>query len=452
MVSGAKDGGNANNEPASGKATHGRAAGGATRTLHARWALLEDGWAASANIAVDTDGRIAAISPGEPLPDATRMDVLVPGMPDAHCHAFQRGIAGLTEHASGAQGDSFWTWRERMYQAVEGLDPRTLQATALDLYRALRARGYTSVAEFHYVHRLGGSSAEESAAALVEAARQAGLRLILLPVLYRRGGLDGTPLSPRQQRFGLSLDEYGRLLQKLAPMARRSPHLSLGIAPHSLRAVGAQDLAEALKLRDDIIPGSPVHIHISEQVAEVEAAREFLGTTPIDWLCVNMPVDRRWVLVHATHASPSELELARSREAVICVCTTTEANLGDGAFDIERWWQLGGSLAIGSDSNVGLDPAEELRWLEYQARLRQQRRTLLVDAGSAHPGTSLWRRAVAGGRQALGCDQPGVAVGSPAELLALRHSDNSLSPDEALDDLVFAQRATLLTPVGPAPS
>lgn len=414
------------------------------KDFHARWAMTETGWLASANVRVGDDGRVIAIDAGRPLPGATPVDLLLPGMPNAHCHAFQRGIAGLTERASGHDGDSFWTWRERMYQAVEGLNPRSLQETALQLYRSLRARGYTSVAEFHYAHHLGGSSADETADALIQAAASEGLRLLLLPVLYRRGGLDDGPLAPRQQGFGMNLDDYGRLLQSLQALTSRHLHLSVGIAPHSLRAVSPADLDEALKLRNAIIPGSPVHIHISEQPAEVAAARQHLGTTPIQWLCANAPVDRSWVLIHATHASADELQLARARDAVICVCTTTEANLGDGAFDIERWWHLGGALAIGSDSNVGLDPAEELRWLEYQARLRQQRRSLLVDAGSAHPGTSLWRRAVAGGRQALGCQAAGISIGAPAELLALQLNDKSLTPDEALDDLVFAQRATVL--------
>jgi formimidoylglutamate deiminase len=409
------------------------------KIIHARWALLDSGWMQAANLAVGDDNLVTRIDSGCAPPGATVVDMLVPGMPNAHCHAFQRGIAGLTERASGTPGDSFWTWRERMYHAVQALDPESLRATALQLYRALRARGYTSVAEFHYVHRLGGSSAQETAAALVEAAAAAGLRLLLLPVLYRRGGLDGAALSPRQAGFGLSLDEYGKLLQDLQAMRADQPHLVPGIAPHSLRAVGADDLNEALKLRAAIIPGCPVHIHISEQAAEVDAARQYLGTTPIDWLCANAPVDRRWVLIHATHASATELQLARARDAVICVCTTTEANLGDGAFDIERWWGLGGALAVGSDSNVGIDPAEELRWLEYQARLRQQKRTLLIDDDCAHPGTSLWRRAVAGGRQAMGIDARGIGIGALAELSGLELSDPSLSPDEAMDDLVFAR-------------
>lgn len=416
------------------------------KSFHARWVLSDTGWLGPANVSVGDNGLIAAIEESAAAPGATAVDLLVPGMPNAHCHAFQRGIAGLTERAGGADGDSFWTWRQRMYQAVQALDARQLHEIALQLYRGLRARGYTSVAEFHYVHRLGGSSADETADALIQAAAGAGMRLLLLPVLYRRGGLDDSPLSARQQAFCMSLDDYGGLLQRLHARTRRDAHLSLGIAPHSLRAVGAADLDEALKLRNAIIPDGPVHIHISEQAEEVSAARQYLGTTPIDWLCANAPVDRNWVLVHATHATGKELRLARDRDAIVCICTTTEANLGDGAFDIERWWELGGALAIGSDSNVGVDPAEELRWLEYQARLRGQRRSRLVDAGCPHPGTSLWRRAVAGGRQAFGSRAAGIGIGAPAELLALQVSDRSLTPDEAMDDLVFSQRVTVIAP------
>ncbi len=414
------------------------------KTWHARWALTEDGWLASANVIVGPDGTIASIEAGAAAPGARRADLLLPGMPDAHCHAFQRGIAGLTERAGESGGDSFWTWRERMYRAVDALDARALHDVALALYRELRQRGYTSVAEFHYVHRPGGSSAFETSHALVEAAAAAGLRLLLLPVLYRRGGLDGASLSARQQPFGLALDDYGRLLQALAAHRANAPHLALGIAPHSLRAVGGADLEQVLRLREALLPGCPVHIHVSEQRAEVEDAVERLGTTPIAWLCDHAPVNRDWVLVHATHATADELRLVRARGAVICVCPTTEANLGDGAFDIEGWWQAGGALAIGSDSNVGVDPTEELRWLEYQARLRLERRTVLVATGSRHPGTSLWRRAVAGGRRALGCAVDGLAVGAPAELLEVRLTDPALTPDEAMDDLVFARRAASL--------
>ncbi|MEZ5738358.1 MAG: formimidoylglutamate deiminase [Burkholderiaceae bacterium] len=413
------------------------------KTVQARWALTETGWQASVKIAIGADGRIESLIPGAAKrADGAIADLLLPAMPNAHCHAFQYQIAGLTERAGGAD-DSFWTWRERMYEAVDALDAQRLYDTALQLYRRMRRNGYGSVAEFHYVHKAGGAPLE-MAQALIEAARAARLSLLLLPVLYCRGGFDDSPLSDRQQRFRLSLDEYGSLLQAIA--GRRADHagLSLGIAPHSLRGVGADDLARALELRQAIVPDCPVHVHIAEQQAEVEQSIAHLGTTPIRWLCDNAPVDARWVMIHATHAEPSELDLLADRDAVICLCTTTEANLGDGFFNLAHWWQRQGALAIGSDSNVGLDPAEELRWLEYQARLHQRRRTRLVDADCPHPGTSLWRRAVAGGRRAMAISQPGLSVGAPAELLSIRLSDTSLAPDEALDDFIFAQRVTAI--------
>ncbi len=435
-----------------------------TRLVDARWALTESGWQPSVRVTIGSDGRIRAIdATTAPTTVAavtaggvadTAVDILLPGMPNAHCHAFQRGIAGLTEGArrapAGEGDDSFWTWRERMYRAVDALDADRLHRIAVDLYRALKSRGYTSVAEFHYVHRPAGSSALDTASALIEAAAAAGVTLLMLPVLYRRGGLDGGPLSARQRRFGLDLDAYGSLLQSLVDLARRPGRPSaftVGIAPHSLRAVSAADLDAVLALRAALAPGCPVHLHISEQPAEVAAALRHLGTTPIDWLCAHAPVDHRWALIHATHATAAELQSVSERGAVICVCTTTEANLGDGAFDIEQWWRLGGALAIGSDSNVGLDPAEELRWLEYQARLRQGKRSMLLEPGLLHPGTSLWRRAVAGGRRAFGSDRSGLAVGAPAELIALDVSDGSMTPDEAVDDFVFAGRAVSLRPV-----
>ena len=311
---------------------------------------------------------------------------------------------------------------------------------------SLRARGYTSVAEFHYVHRLGGSSAEETAEALIAGgaggraapAAAAGAVPARRPRRQRR-------LSARQQGFGL---EPRRIRQAAADACRRrpaaGPHLSLGIAPHSLRAVGADDLGEALKLRErdpsrtarctstsaSRWPRWRRHATSSARRRSSGYARTRRSTGAGCWSTPPTQARRNW-------------QLARDRQAVVCVCTTTEANLGDGPFDIERWWQLGGALAIGSDSNVGLDPAEELRWLEYQARLRRQRRTL---AGRRRLGASRHQPvAPGGGRRTPGVRSrrmPASRVGAPAELLEIRLSDRALTPDEALDDLVFAQRAT----------
>jgi formimidoylglutamate deiminase len=438
--------------------------------IDARWALTETGWRAGVRLGIGDDGRIASLGDAPPGPDvfgdpraAARQaseppadlsaDIVVPGMPDAHCHASQYGIAGLAERP-GARAETFWSWRERMYTSLAALDAAALERNASLLYRRLRAAGYTSVIEFHYVHRLGAeagrraslATALESAQALVRAATAAGIGLLLLPVLYRWGGFDRAELGPRQARFALAREDYRRLFEALLAMAAdpaTGGRLRIGVAPHSLRACAPDDLRWLLELRAALAPDCPVHIQIAEQSVEVRDAHNRLGATPIEWLCANAPVDHRWTLVHATHATPAELLELRSRGATVCVCTTTEANLGDGFFPIEDWFASGGALAIGSDSNVGVDPAEELRWLEYQARLRRQARAVLVEADCPHPGTALWRRAVAGGRRALGVDAPSIAEGAPAELLLLS-SGLVAHPDEALDDFVFARRVTRL--------
>ena len=444
--------------------------------IDARWALTDAGWRAGVRIAVE-DGRVVSIADAPAAQDARRelaavrapgappaadavADLVLPGLPDAHCHAFQHGIAGLTERASG-RGDTFWTWRERMYTALGAMDAAALERIATALYRRLRAAGWTSVAEFHYVHRAGGepgrraslATALEASQALVRAAQTAGVSLLLLPVLYRWGGFGRAELAPRQARFALARDDYRRLLEHLLAQAAAAPPgtLRIGVAPHSLRACDADDLRWLMELRAALAPDCPVHVHASEQAAEVRDARTHLGATPIRWLCANLPVDGRWTVVHGTHATPSELDELRARGATVCVCTTTEANLGDGFFPVEDWFAAGGGLAVGTDSNVGVDPAEELRWLEYQARLRRQARAVLVTPDAPHPGTALWQRAAAGGRRALGDDAAGLAPGAPAELLLLA-ADGHASPDEALDDFVFARRATRLaaslTPAG----
>lgn len=412
---------------------------------HARHVLTTAGWLSDATVVVDDQGRISAIGAGDPrsvAPDGdfARCDVLAPAMPDAHCHAFQYAIAGRAERA-GRHGDSFWHWRERMYEAAQRLDPEALHAIARTLYRRLRAGGYGSVAEFHYVHRPSGQAPLELADALIAAAREAGLGMLLLPVYYRRGGFADAPLGSSQRSFELSLDDYGELLGALAPRLAE-PGEALGIAPHSLRAVGPTDLAELLSLRRQLVPDCPVHIHVSEQRAEIDAAIVHLGAAPVEWLCDHVDLDRNWVLVHATHTSARERARVAAAGATICICTTTEANLGDGLFDIADWWAQGGSLAIGSDSNVGCDASEELRWLEYQARLASGRRAVLVDAATEHPGTALWARAVAGGQRALGRDAAGIRLGATIELLPLACEDPSMTADEIVDDWVFARRAT----------
>jgi formimidoylglutamate deiminase len=448
----------------------------AMQYFDARWILTESGWLSDARVAVGADGLISSIEPKRaarrPAPDAaspagiaagpaaassdaaTAVDLLLPGMPNAHCVSFQHRLAGSAEQA-GARGHGFRAWRERMYGVSGTLDAAALEAGATDLYRRLRGCGYTSVAEFHFLHRLAGepgrranlATAVEGVRALMRAAAAAGIGLLLMPVLHRWGGFGRAALSSRQVRFALVRDDYRRLLETLLVDAA-DPALNglvrIGVAPHSLAAADGDDLRWLLELREALAPGCPIHIQMAEHAAEVADAVAHLGSTPIAWLCDQAPVDAAWTIVHATHADPSELQLLQTRGATIAVCPTTEANLGAGMFPVEDWWKAGGSLAIGSASNVGIDPTEELRWLEYQARLRRQSRAVLGDSDAPHPGTALWRRAVAGGRRAFGVDRIGLSVGAPAELLLVA-CEAAASPDEAMDDFVFSRRLARLT-------
>jgi formimidoylglutamate deiminase len=438
--------------------------------IDARWVLTEAGWRAAARLVVGDDGLIASIEdapaevdpigelqPGASLraaarpPPDLRADLVVPGMPDAHCLGFQYAVAGSVERADG-RADPRRSWHDRVTASPALQDAAALERTATALYRRLRAAGYTSVAEFQSVHRLGLesgrrgslSSTLEAAGALARAAEAAGIGLLLLPVLHRWGGFGRAPLGVREARFGLAREDYRRLLEALLAQAADPAlrgALRVGVAPQSLRACDADDLRWLLELRAALAPDCPVHLPVSTERAEVAEAREHLGTTPIAWLCANAPVDANWTLVHATHATRGELAALRARDATVCLCPSTEANLGSGPFPIEDWFAAGGRLAIGSGSNVGVDPGAELRWLEYTARLRREARAVLVDPDCPHPGTALWRRAVAGGRRALGLPGAGIATAACAELLLLS-TDGAPQPDEALDDFVFAGRAT----------
>lgn len=446
--------------------------------IDARWVMTEDGWRRGARVTVGDDGRVAAIADAPAVrdlradlragassadwepPDATA-DLVLPGMPDAHGRAWQYASAGLCERA-GAGAEGLRGWHERMLAAAGALGVEALERTATALYRRLRACGYTAVAEFHALHRLGpengrrGSvaSAIESAHALCRAAMTAGVSLLLLPVLHRWGGYRRAELGTREARFALARDDYRRVVETLlaeaADPALRGM-LRVGVAAQSLRACDRDDLRWLLELRDAVLPGCPVHLPISERAADVRDARAALGASPIAWLCAQLPVDASWTLVNASQASGTELRELLARDATLCVCPSSEADLGEGSLAVEDWVAAGGSLAIGGGSHVGPDPAEELRWLEYGARLRRGLRPVLVDRDRPHPGVALWRRAVAGGRRALGIGSAGLAVGAPAELLLLA-CDEPLSPDEAIDDFVFARRLTRIggtvTPAG----
>jgi formimidoylglutamate deiminase len=310
----------------------------------------------------------------------------MPGVANLHSHAFQRAMAGLAERRGDAAAgeDSFWTWRETMYRFAARFDPDTLRAVAAQLYVEMLEAGYTSVCEFHYLHHAPDGRAYDDPAAmsraLVDAARETGIRLTLLPVLYMTGGFDGRPLAERQCRFAHDVDGYLRLLDVLR--AEEGERVRIGCALHSLRAVPEDAMHAVLAA----LPGDArVHVHIAEQTGEVDECIAHRGARPVQWLLDRADVDARWTLVHATHLDDAEVAgIARSR-ATVAICPTTEANLGDGFFPLRAYLEQGGRWGIGSDSHVSVSPVEELRWLEYGQRLRARRRNI----AALEPGTSV---------------------------------------------------------------
>ena len=335
-----------------------------------------------------------------PLAVQTASGWRVPGLPNLHSHAFQRAMAGLAERQTHPE-DSFWTWRETMYRFAARMTPESTYAVATQLYVEMLEAGYTSVCEFHYLHHAPDGRAYDDPAAmsraLIAAARDTGIRMTLLPVLYMTGGFDGRALSVRQQRFGHDVDAFLRLLDTLR--GEEDDLLRIGCAFHSLRAVPEAAIREVLA----VLPAdTPLHIHIAEQIGEVQDCVSLRGARPVEWLQQHFDVDTRWTLVHATHLTPEEtMQLARSG-ATVAICPTTEANLGDGLFPLRSYLDAGGAWGIGSDSHISVSPVEELRWLEYGQRLVTHHRNIAVSSGSSSVGETLLRGAIASLRNATG--------------------------------------------------
>jgi formimidoylglutamate deiminase len=408
------------------------------RQLSFEYVLSGAGLERGRRIGVDDQGRIASIEAANGGPwDAT---LVVPGMPNAHSHAFQRALAGVRETP---ESDSFWSWRQTMYRIANGLDAEDLYVVALRAFADMLRAGFTAVAEFHYLHHArDGAPTPEMALAIRAAARAAGIRLTLLPVLYQQGGF-GRPPAAEQRRFvHRSLDEFARLLEQLAGEP-------CGVAPHSLRAVSIDALPDLVELADDLLgPRSPIHIHVSEQRQEVIECCERYGVPPIECLARTIHLDERWNLVHATHAEPQELDLIIGRGSTLVLCPLTEAYLGDGLFPLARFAARGGTFAIGSDSNARIDAIEELRLAEYGQRLVEQRRGLL--AGSEGLGATLWGQAASAGARALGQPVGAVEVGAFADFVALDVEDPlfaGVSMPQALDAWIVGGSAAQIAAV-----
>lgn len=407
--------------------------------IHAAAALLPAGWAREVRVTLE-GARIAAVEAGAA---ARAGDVrlagqaLLPAMPNLHSHAFQRAMAGMAERR-GAGEDSFWSWRALMYRFLDRLTPEDIEAIAALAYVEMLEAGYAGVAEFHYLHHQAGgapyANVAELAHRIAAAAATAGIGLTLLPVLYTYGGAGQKPLAGGQRRFGNDLERFLALVEAARPALAGDARI--GAAPHSLRATTPAQL-EALAAA---LPEGPLHIHAAEQVEEVAQVEAWLGARPVEVLLDRVGIGPRWCLIHATQMTAVETaRLARSG-AVAGLCPITEANLGDGVFNGPEYLAAGGALGIGSDSNVRIALAEELRLLEYGQRLRLRARNLMAAAGES-VGQGLYRRALMGGAQALGRDCGAIAPGRLADLVAIDREAVALAPlrdDQLVDGWVFA--------------
>ncbi len=408
-------------------------------------AWLLDGWARDVTVEIGADGRIAAATANSAPAEARRIaGDCVPGMANLHSHAFQWAFAGLTEVA-GPQGDTFWTWRRRMYEFVARFDPDMLEAVAARLYVEMLKAGYTAVGEFHYLHHGpdGGNydNPAEMSDRIVAAARTAGIGLTLLPVLYAHGGFDGADPAEGQRRFLHDADDYVRLIETLKNRHGANANTIIGIAPHSLRAVTPELLDTVLDRTRTTSPGSPIHIHIAEQFKEVDECLAWSGRRPVAWLLDRFPVDGRWCLVHATHLDAAEQAALAGSGAVAGLCPTTEASLGDGIFAAAAHLRAGGRFGIGSDSHVCVDPAEELRLLEYGQRLVHGGRNLLAGGEGRSTGARLYGAAARGGAHALGFETGVIAPGHRADLVVLDPAAVGPAPrsgDNLLDSWIFS--------------
>ncbi|MFK8033815.1 MAG: formimidoylglutamate deiminase [Hyphomicrobiales bacterium] len=419
------------------------------QVLWAEQGLTADGWRKDLRVEIDAKGRITDIRFGS-APEGDRFGVLLPAPTNLHSHAFQRSMAGMTEKRGPNPSDSFWTWRELMFRFLDQLMPDDIEAITAFVQMEMLEAGYAAVGEFHYLHHQSGGNPYTNSAELCEriaaAAQKTGIGLTLLPVLYEHGGCDGRPLGPGQIRFGNNLDQFENLLQGAkSAVSYLSADANLGIAPHSLRAVSIDGLRAAVKL----LPDKPLHMHVAEQIPEVDEVLAAWGKRPMNWLLQNFDVDKNWCLIHATQMLPEETKSLAQSGAVAGLCPITESSLGDGIFDGKSYLNLGGRFGVGSDSNIRISLSEELRTLEYSQRLRDHGRAVLATK-DASTGRVLFEGAAAGGAQAAGRDSGRIEVGALADLLALDSTTIDLvgkEGDDILDSYIFCGDDSMVSDV-----
>jgi formimidoylglutamate deiminase len=425
--------------------------------------LLSDGWATDKTLTIER-GIITAITSGRYtsnneeeitiLPGA-----VIPGMVNCHSHAFQRAFAGFSEQGSDGQ-DSFWTWRKTMYKFLTLIDHNDAQVIATQLYIEMVKRGYTRVAEFHYLHHdIDGSSyatpnkdktLATMAQAIFEAAKHTGIGLTMLPVLYQYSGFGQQKPNEGQKRFINSSTQFNQLVSDCFTLSKQYQNTNVGIAPHSLRAADKESIQIAVEHIRALDESAPIHIHIAEQQQEVDDCLGYYKKPPVQWLLDNFELDKHWCLIHATHIDKQEQQAIVNSKAVVGVCPSTEANLGDGIFPTAEFFAINGTLAIGSDSNISISPVEELRWLEYAQRLSKQQRTILSTNDQASVGQNLWQKTAKGGAQSTNSNAGYLAIGKQADLLVLDEKQTRLfanNNNHLLDSMIFASQQNVVKDV-----
>ena len=421
----------------------------AARSLFFDHAFLPDGWASNVRLTIE-GGFITDVTAGAARGDSTHVKgIALPGLPNLHCHTFQRGMAGLAERR-GSGNDSFWTWREVMYRFLDRLSPDDVEAIAAYAYAEMLEQGFTSVGEFHYIHHgIDGSPYDnlaEMASRIVAAASESGIGLTLLPAFYAYGGFGGAAATSGQRRFLNDPDRFLKLVEQVRDAATRLPSSAVGIAPHSLRAVSPETLRAVV----DATAAGPIHIHVAEQIKEVEDCIAWSGRRPVEWLLDAMPVDERWCLIHATHMTGDETRRLAASGAVAGLCPITEASLGDGIFNGPEFLAAGGQFGVGSDSNIEIDAAGELRLLEYSQRLGHRARNVMTTLAGESTGHRLFTAALAGGAKALGRPIGVIAAGCRADIVLLDANHTSFATvgrDHWLDSWIFVPGRPAVTTV-----
>lgn len=408
------------------------------KTLCFQGLLQEDGWLEPAYVSLDDAGRVTRIAVTAPEGDVENvMGYAIPGFHNAHSHAFQYAMAGLAEYLR-APGDDFWSWREAMYHLALTLSPEQVEDVAAMLYAEMVRNGYTTVAEFHYLHhQQDGQPYEnlaEMSACLMRAAARAGMKITLVPIYYNMGDF-GKEASAQQRRFlSADVDAYLRLVEACQQTAKNQAHAQVGLGIHSLRAAGSEDVKRLFAQRP---ANTPMHIHIAEQQKEVRACVDYLGARPVAWLADHVNLDAHCHLVHATHLEEAEVAAIAKSGAHAVICPSTEGNLGDGFFELHPFLAQGGQLSIGSDSHVCLSPIEELRWLDYGCRMRMEKRNVVCFEKGQDSGTRIYDATLRGGRMATGCFQQqyfqegvgfdAVVLDAEHPLMAHTHQDRRLA-------------------------